>query len=295
MIIRRPAVLAFLATMSLASGALGQAEAVEILRVYDARDLRALDLTSGIVTISSRLAPSESGELQLELVPEIERLPESDVLLEIAGVSGLAASRLKEGIYIATGSEEAHQQLMGALDAYRAVRGQRYTVRLEARSIVTNDLPAPGEPAPQGTGALLLRSLQTVNAQAESLVQATTTEQYISGWVPVVGTQAVGYQAQYATADDGFTGTIVIGAPESPDGPVTIQVLGLLVDSTVSTVPIVLSGDELPLSTVRRSERSVRSTVLAQPGVPVILAVVNGFDTESTIILTASAVPAPDQ
>ncbi len=274
-------------------------EAVDLLRVYDVRDLMLLEPSGSILTLSPQLVSAEDESPFIEISPRIERLREKDILLEISGATGLAATRLRDGIYVVTGSPGSHEQLQNALNSYRGVSAKRYIVSVEAMQVTSpasgTEAPAPGSPAPGKDGVVLLRTLQVVKAQTESPIQATSTEQYISGWVPVVGTQSVGYQAQHGSAEDGFAGALIVGSQDEPNSPVTIQLSGVLMDSHITTVPITLSGDQLPLSTVRRSERTVRSAVKAPPGVPVVLAVVNGFEPETTIILTASAVLAPDE
>lgn len=271
----------------------------QTLRVYDVRDLLQGEASNQILMLSTRLVTSGSGAGDqspfLEIAPQLERLPEKDVLLEIAGVSGLAASRVRDGIYVVTGAPEAHEQLGRALTAFRAVRGNRYVVNIEAVQVASDTFPAPGQPAPSTDGVLLLRSSQTVNAQTESVVQATSTEQYVSGWIPVVGTQAVGYQVQFATAEDGFVGSLVVGAAESGDERVSIQLAGWMLDTNLQPATVKLGGDELPLSFVRRQERGIQTSIVAPIGQRVVLGVVNGFEPNTTIILTGSAVLAPDE
>lgn len=275
------------------------AETEESLRVYDVRDLMLMEPSGSVVMLSPQVMTSGDEELFLEISPRVERLTEKDILLEIAGASGLAASRLRDGIYVVTGSSQSHEQLQNALDSYRGVSAKRYIVSVEAIQMASPassaPAPIPGSRAPTVEGVVILRTMHVVKAQTETPLQATTTEQYVSGWVPVVGTQAVGYQAQLGKAEEGFSGTLIVGSQDEPSSPVTIQLSGLLMDSSITNVPITISGDQLPLGTVTRSDRTVRSAVKAPPGVPVVLAVVNGFAPETTIILTASAVVAPDE
>lgn len=288
---------AMVVTGAMGAAAMGQSELVEVLRVYDARDLMAKESLGQIIRLTPEMVfdSSNQGTGVLELTPRLESVEAGDILLEFAGVSGLTATRLREGIYVATGSPEAHEQLESALKAYRGVGGKRYIVSIEAMQVVSERVPVPGEPAPAPGGELLLRSSQTVNAQTESVVQATRTEQYVSGWVPVVGTQAVGYQVQFATAEDGFVGTLIVASPEGAEDRVSIQVAGWLLDSDVMQGKVTLGGDELPLGTVSRQERGIQTAIVAPIGQRVVLAAVNGFEPETTIILTGSAVLAPNE
>lgn len=272
-----------------------QAEHVQVLRVYDARDLGAYSDQSGLLMLRPSLRTNADGEGYVEIAADVERLPTSDVLLEIAGVSGLAASRLTDGIYLVTGEESAHEQLTAALGSYRAINGERYVVRIDAISMAADETPMPGQPAPGSGGTTLFRSHQTVNARSESVVQATTTEQYVSGWVPVVGTQAVGYQIQFDTAEEGFSGTLVIGAGESADGTVNVQLAGWVLDSEIHSTTIKLAGDELPLSTVSRRERGIQSSIAAPLGQRVVIASVSGFEPDTVIIVSAVITPAPSK
>lgn len=276
--------------LTTALGASAQSE--EVLRVYDARDLRIYSDQGAYLTISPRLVTNEGGTT-LELSAGIETSEATDVLMQIAGVSGLAASRLQDGIYIVSGEEPAHLRLTAALESYRAVNGERYIVEIEAHLLTGPEAPAPGQPANAPGGESVFRSHQTVSARSASMVKATTTEQYVSGWVPVVGTQAVGYQIQFGTAESGFTGTLVIGAGESADDSTNVQIAGLIVRSDIKTIPLTISGDELPVSTVRRQERGIQSSVALPLAQRSVIASVSGFDPGTTILITATVTPAP--
>lgn len=267
---------------------------IDLLRVYDTRDVLMYGSQGGTLTIVPQVVTGEDGGT-IELVTRFDQPDQTDVVLEIAGVSGLAASRLQNGVYLVSGAQPAHEQFVVALDALRATSGERYIVRIEAQSVVMDAIPSPGDPAPTMTGGPLFRSYQTINARAESVVQAMATDQYVSGWVPVVSDSAVGYQVQYSRAENGFTGEVTVGAGEAADGSVSIQLSGLAVKSDISTMKIVLSGDELPLSTVRRQERNINSSVVAPIGQRVVLSSVSGFEPGSTIIISASVTPAPKQ
>ncbi len=275
--------------------ALGQdeRETVDLLRVYDTRDISGHGLQGGVLTLVPRLTEGEDGGT-IELLTTVDRLDATDVVLEIAGISGLSATRLQNGVYVVTGSEPGHEQLVYALDAYRAINGERYIVQLEAHSVVMEVAPSPGDPAPATSGTPIFRSNQTVNARADSIVQATTVEQYVSGWVPVVGTQAVGYQVQFAKAENGFSGEITVGAGEAADGRVNVRLAGVALKSDISTSMVKLSGDELPLSTVRRQERGIESSVAAPIGQRIVLASVTGFEANTVIIVTASVRAVPN-
>lgn len=275
------------------TSALGaSAQSDQVLRVYDARDIRVYSDQGAYLMISPQLIMGENGGT-IELSATAEPAGATDVLMEIAGVSGLAASRLQDGIYIVTGDEAAHLQLTSALESYRAVNGERYIVQIEAHLLTSAEAPAPGQLAGSVGGESLFRSHQTVNARSASIVKATTTEQYVSGWVPVVGTQAVGYQIQFGTAEDGFTGTLVVGAGESTNDSTNVQIAGLIMRSDITTIPLKLSGDELPISTVRRQERGIQSSVAVPLAQNAVIASVSGFDPGTTIVITATVTPAP--
>ncbi len=283
-----------LITLGLTTAATARAQSDQVLRVYDVRDLRVYSDQSSYLMISPHLIMNERGttiELATAVEP-IETAAATDVLMEIAGVSGLAASRLQDGIYIVTGEESGHQQLVTALESYRAVNGERFIVQLEARLVVGADVPAPGQLAGPPDGESVFRSHQTVSARAASVVKATTTEQYVSGWVPVVSTQAVGYQIQFGTAEDGFTGTLVVGSDNAADSA-NVQLAGIIIRSDIHTTPVKLSGDELPLSTVRRQERGIQSSVAIPLTQRCVIASVSGFDPDTTILITATVTPAP--
>ncbi|MBX3368070.1 MAG: hypothetical protein KF912_12230 [Phycisphaeraceae bacterium] len=265
---------------------------VDLLRVYDTRDFLAYGSQGGTLTLVPHLVNGPDGGT-IELKPRIVQTDLSDVVLEIAGVSGLAASRLQSGVYLVTGAQPAHEQFVLALDALRATNGDRYIVRLEAQSVVVDNVPSPGDPAPAMSGGPIFRSYQTINARAESVVQAMATDQYVSGWVPVVSESAVGYQVQYSRAENGFAGQVTVGAGEASDGSVMIQLTGVAVQSDISTMMIKLSGDELPLNMVHRQERSINSSIVAPIGQRVVLTSVSGFEPGSTIIISASVSPAP--
>ena len=267
---------------------------IDLLRVYDTRDFLIYGSQGGTLTIVPQVVTGQDGGT-IELMTRFEQPDQTDVVLEIAGVSGLAASRLQNGVYLVSGAQPAHEQFVVALDALRATSGERYIVRIEAHAVAMDAIPSPGDPAPAMTGNPLFRTYQTVNARAESVVQAMATDQYVSGWVPVVSDSAVGYQVQYAKAENGFTGEVTVGAGETADGSVSIQLAGVALKSDISTMMIKLSGDELPLSTVHRQERTVNSSIVAPIGQRVVLMSVSGFEPGSTIVFTASVTPAPKQ
>ncbi|MBX3315423.1 MAG: hypothetical protein KF902_01015 [Phycisphaeraceae bacterium] len=291
------ATLAIVGASAVASFALAQEDPVRVVRIYDARDMLRGEDAGQTLQLSARVGDAGGGGTSpfLESVPSFERLPEKDIVLEIAAAIGLYASRVRDGIYVASGSAEAHQQLEGALGAYRGTGGSRYVVNIEAIHVVSDVLPTPGQPVGALEGARLLRSSQTVVAQSGSVIQATSSEQYVSGWVPVVGTQAVGYQAQLATAEDGFVGTLLVGALEAPEGHVSIHLAGWLLDSEVQSMVVTFSGDAMPFGVVRRRERGIQTSVMLPLGERVVLASVNGFEPNSIIVITGSATIAVEK
>lgn len=289
--------LALVGAAALARTALAQEDPIRVLRIYDARDILRAENTGQMLHLAARVSGGTGmGEGSgvspfIEIVPHIERAQDKDLVLEIGTATGLYVSRIRDGIYVASGSPEAHQQLENALGAYRGVGGARYIVNVEAVQMVSDSLPTPGGPAPVTTEVRLMRSSQTVTAQTESVVQSTTSEQYVSGWIPVVGTQAVGYQAQFATAEDGFVGTLLVGSVDAPEGHVSIQLAGWLLDSEVQNNAMTIAGDTFSFGVVRRQERGIQTSVNAPIGERVVLAAVNGFEPNTIIVVTGIAVP----
>lgn len=288
----------YVCAASAAPIALGQEGPVRVLRIYDARDVvrgegDALRLAARATGFGGTGNGSGASSV-LELVPQLVGDAEKDIVLELATAIGLYASRVREGIYVASGPTEVHQQFESALDAFRGgggVGGVRYILNVEAVQVAGGVLPSPGQPSPALEGDRLLRSSQTVIVQAESVVQSTTSEQYVCGWIPIVGTQAVGYQAQLATAEDGFVGTLLVGSIDAPDGHVSIQLAGWLLDSEVQNKAVTIAGDTLSFGVVRRQERGIQTSIIAPIGDRVVLAAVNGFEPNTIIVVTGLAVP----
>lgn len=289
--------LALVGAATLVPMALAQEDPIRVLRIYDARDILRGENAGQMLHLAARVSGgSGMGEGSgvspfIEIVPHIDRAEHKDLLLEIGTATGMYISRVRDGIYVASGTPDAHQQLESALGAYRVAGGPRYIVNVEAVQMVSDSLPTPGRPAPDTTGVRLLRSSQTVTAQTESVVQATTSEQYVSGWVPIVGTQAVGYQAQFATAEDGFVGTLLVGSIDAPEGHVSIQLAGWLLDSQVQNKAVTIAGDTFSFGVITRQERGIQTSVNAPIGARVVLAAVNGFEPNTIIVVTGTAVP----
>lgn len=267
------------------------APAGDVLRVYDVRDLGAYAQT-GLVSITPRIDQDSDGLFVLGLTALTgQTSPQPDILMEVAGLTGLSAKRLQEGIYVATGPAESHEQLMAALAQYRTISGVHYVVELAAYESTQPVAAVPGDSAASMSGPAVFQCRQTVAGRASAAVAATSSEQYVSGWVPVVGNSAVGYQVQTSSAETGLTGTLVIGAGEAPEGRVNIQLAGWALKTDVTNSTITLGGDTLPLGTAKRQERGIQTSLSAPVGESIVLATISGFQPGSVVILTAKVTP----
>lgn len=298
----------------------GTALAEPVLRVYDVRDLSAVlpaRATGGTVTIvpvlrDVPLQNSDGGTLRLETRyeggPNANLSSTELVIARLCQQLKLEPEQLMEGVYVVTGEEAQHEQLMKLLEDVRSLYQGGYEFELFAYPGATAQAPALGTPADPKLAALCTR--QVIARRVESQVNVTEELTYVRDWVPVVGNESVGYDPDPGTVTKGLRLTVTAGGAEKAagqdrasaaprgsgeqsgaGGTASLRVRGELIDAQIEKLASPLapdSGGMLELGLPRTSTRTIQSDLRVTLGQPCVLAVVPGTKPGEIIVIAGT-------
>lgn len=179
----------------------GEADApagVDLLRVYDLRDLRAI-------------IPAPESEDD-GLTSATERL-----IGELTNAMGSSSIAIADDVYAVSASAEKHAQLAALLTSVRDLYKERYELTLLTYFVLTHSTVQIGDVAkPDSISA---RRSFVATRRTPFRAGTETRHTYVSGVMPIVAEQAVGYQPMVRTTESGLRLNGLVGAgPEDSKG-----------------------------------------------------------------------------
>ncbi|MBL8762663.1 MAG: hypothetical protein JNM07_00150 [Phycisphaerae bacterium] len=168
-----------------------QPDETEEVRVYDCRDF----------------------EMFLPPVPEVNVTEQ--MLARLANASGVSVEPISGAIVSVVATPAGHTAFARLLADVRKLHDV-FQVELIVFRMPKGEAPALGAPAaPQN---VVVRTSQTVQRMRAASIESVTQRTYLSGWQPVVGQQASGYESRTEKIEEGFRTIVFIGAgPESAE------------------------------------------------------------------------------
>ncbi|MBL8999917.1 MAG: hypothetical protein JNK25_02130 [Phycisphaerae bacterium] len=272
-----------------------------VLRVYDLRDLasalpprRRTGLSVGEPALLLR-HPGEGGESPF--VPDGKATPGPtspiDVLVsQLLPPLSLMGDSIADGVFLISGEKSGHEQFVQLLESVRAVYTSTCTVEISVVVVPSSGaVPALGSAHVPGSGDKVFRRVGgTVPRKVGTALESTDAISFLAAWTPVVGQNAMGYDAQTALVKEGLSVTVTPGAESG--GGTSLRVTGAVCavsDDSIAS-PLMGAGPQgslhIGLPTIRT--RDIVVTTSVPTGRPTVVGVLSGFSPDETIVLVAT-------
>jgi hypothetical protein len=231
---------------------------------------------------------------------------------QVRGLLPIDAASIGASAWAVRAMPEDHERLVMLIDQAAATHGEHesydeadedddedtdtvYTVRVFAGLIEQHTAPDVGERFPGEHVDVIAAPQVTIEDGEEASVSALRLETFIAGYLPVVGTNAVGYQVQTETVEMGFEMEMEIEAEE--DGRVEVGIEGWFAEGEVRDESLRLGDATLPIGLPVINRRSIESEVmLALDSAPIIVSSLPGMGPDQRLIIGLSVrafEPAP--
>lgn len=262
--------------------------------------MRVYDLRSLLPTAAQVAVPNDMAAAAMSLDAVVRALVESLMYRMV---------RLDAGIYAIEGDGKQHEQFENTIAQLKALASEVFQVDLRLARVPKAQVLQIGTPLPAGMAGLaeLAAIRMALPKRTPTHTESIRETSYVSGWQPVVGSSAVGYDAKQDTVRDGviLTATVSDASPSANQpGALRLQLAGSVSQAEFKEgrSPALGSGVTDPVGLTYSmpvvQRRTVLSDVTITPGVATIVGLVDGFAADQSIVIIAQvnrpgAQPAP--
>lgn len=195
---------------------------------------------------------------------------------------------LLSDIFIVDATNAEHGQVDEAIRTLQALHTEGYIVRVELIEGGIGETARVGRPRPEWSQTATIAVVEQFALRTAPTTIADTNQiDYIAQWSPVVSDNAVGYDPQIRSIEDGLSGTLTVGVGSAAPGHVNVQLQGGVrtadLVETVASAPGAGVICELPVFMARASTRVIDLRASIPFGQPTVIGVLRGFGLEAQI------------